>query len=61
MLSHNGFMRYMIRFIVGASLAVAWKKETPDFISYHLKDNKKREIISYKAPPQGLYLVDVKY
>ena len=31
------------------------------FIKYHLEDNKKREIIAYKAPATGLYLVDVIY
>ena len=60
-LSGNGFMRYMIRFIVGASLAVAQNKESLDFIDYHLSDKTKREIISYKAPSEGLYLVDVIY
>lgn len=57
----NGFMRYMIRFIVGASLAVAQKKESLDFIRYHLSEKVEREIISYKAPSEGLYLVDVIY
>lgn len=57
----NGFMRYMIRFIVGASLAVAQKKESLDFIRYHLSEKGEREIISYKAPSEGLFLVDVIY
>ena len=57
----NGFMRYMIRDMVGAALAVAAHKEKEDFISYHLSDKKEREIISYKAPAEGLYLVDVNY
>lgn len=57
----DGFMRYMIRFIIGASLAVAWGKEDNNFIDYHLSDKDVREIISYKAPPQGLYLVEVIY
>ena len=57
----NGFMRYMIRFIVGAALAVAWKKEDISFIDYHLSSKENREITCYKAPPQGLYLVEVLY
>lgn len=57
----NGFMRYMIRDMVGAALAVSAHKEKEDFISYHLSDKKEREIISYKAPAEGLYLVDVNY
>lgn len=57
----NGFMRYMIRNIVGAALAVAAKKEDISFIEYHLSKKDKREIVSYKAPAEGLYLVDVNY
>ena len=57
----NGFMRYQIRNMIGAAISVANKKETLDFIDYHLKEDKKREIISYKSPANGLYLVDVVY
>ena len=57
----NGFMRYQIRNMVGSAIAVANKKEDISFIKYHLEGNKKREIIAYKAPAMGLYLVDVIY
>ena len=57
----NGFMRYQIRNMIGAALNVANKKENLDFIDYHLEEDKNREIISYKAPANGLYLVDVLY
>ena len=57
----NGFMRYQIRNMVGAAIAVANKKENISFIKYHLGDKKNREIIAYKAPAVGLYLVDVIY
>ena len=57
----NGFMRYQIRNMVGSAIAVANKKEDISFIKYHLQSNKNREIIAYKAPAVGLYLVDVKY
>lgn len=57
----NGFMRYQIRNMIGAALNVANKKENLAFIDYHLKEDKQREIISYKAPASGLYLVDVLY
>ena len=57
----NGFMRYQIRNMVGTAIAVANKKEDISFIKYHLDGNKKREIIAYKAPAMGLYLVDVIY
>ena len=57
----NGFMRYQIRNMIGAAINVANKKESISFIDYHLKEDKQREIISYKAPANGLYLVDVLY
>ena len=57
----NGFMRYQIRNMVGSALAVASKKEDISFIEQHLKEGKEREIIAYKAPAEGLYLVDVLY
>ena len=57
----NGFMRYQIRNMVGSAIAVANKKENISFIKYHLQSNKNREIIAYKAPAVGLYLVDVIY
>ena len=57
----NGFMRYQIRNMIGTAISVASKKEGLDFIDYHLQEGKNREIISYKAPASGLYLVDVLY
>ena len=57
----NGFMKYMIRFLVGAALAVAESKESIDFIKEHLRSDKKRQIISYKAPAIGLVLEEVNY
>ena len=57
----NGFMRYQIRNMVGSALAIACGKEKEDFISNHLEEGKNREIVSYKAQPEGLYLVDVNY
>lgn len=56
----NGFMRYMIRDIVGTSLAIASGKEDISYIKKHL-DSKNREIVSYKAGSEGLYLIDVIY
>ena len=57
----NGFMRYQIRNMIGTAMAVASKKEDISFIKYHLESNKTREIVSYKSPACGLYLVDVLY
>ena len=57
----NGFMRYQIRFMVGTAIAIASHKEEIDYLDYHLSEKGNREIVSYKAEPQGLYLVDVQY
>ena len=56
----SGFMRYQIRNMVGSAINIANGKENISFVDYHLSD-KKREIISYKSPACGLYLVDVLY
>ena len=56
----NGFMRYMIRFLVGTAINVANGKESLEYILNKL-DCMERNIVSYKAPPQGLYLKEVIY
>ena len=56
----DGFMRYMIRDIIGTALAIASGKEDISFIDKHL-DSNNREIVSYKAGSEGLYLIDVIY
>ena len=57
----NGFMRYQIRNMIGTALCAASNKESIDFIDYHLNEKKTREIVSYKSPACGLYLVKVVY
>lgn len=57
----NGFMRYQVRDMVGTLIAIAEGKESLEYINYHLKENKQREIVPYKAPSEGLYLVEVEY
>ena len=57
----NGFMRYQIRYMVGTAVAIATKKEKMSFIDDKLNDTKIRSIVSYKAQPQGLCLVNVNY
>ena len=56
----NGFMRYQIRNMIGSAVAIANKKEDINFVDKHL-DSKVRDIISYKSPACGLYLMDVLY
>ncbi len=55
----NGFMRYMVRYIVGEMLEVATKRKT-------IKDlnklfSKERCITNHKTPAEGLYLSKVYY
>lgn len=57
----DGFMRYMVRDIVGTSLAYGQGYIDLAFIKYHLQECKEREIVKYKAPAQGLYLIKVRY
>ena len=59
-LKGNGFMLYMIRDIIGTCLAIASGKEDISYITKHL-DSANREIVSYKAGSEGLYLIDVIY
>ena len=57
----NGFMRYQIRNMVGSALAVASKQIDKDYVKNHLDSDKPRDIVNFKAPPEGLYLFDVDY
>ena len=56
----NGFLRYMVRVIVGVLIEVGNEKIEPCDIKKILEGNYKK---NYKkvAPPQGLYLNNVKY
>ncbi|HAK05298.1 MAG TPA: tRNA pseudouridine(38-40) synthase TruA [Firmicutes bacterium] len=56
----NGFMTYMVRFIVGTLVAIGQGREDASFIPKHL-DQMTRNVISYKAEPQGLFLMKVNY
>jgi tRNA pseudouridine38-40 synthase len=56
----NGFMTYMVRFVVGALIAVGQHRESVDYVKEHL-DMQTRNVISYKAEAQGLYLYRVNY
>ena len=56
----NGFLRYMIRNIVGLLIDVGSGKVNPSDIKVIL-DKQNRECASITASPNGLYLLDVKY
>ncbi|MCF0113151.1 MAG: tRNA pseudouridine(38-40) synthase TruA [Bacilli bacterium] len=58
--SGNGFMTYMIRFMMGAALKAGLHKLNPDDIRA-LLEAKPRHIVSFKAPASGLTLTDVRY
>ncbi len=56
----DGFLRYMVRTIVGTLVDVGRGKRTPEEVAAILaaKDRRRAGIT---APPQGLYLREVKY
>ena len=60
-LKGTGFMRYMIRFIIGAALDVMNGKYSVEDIDNALKDDAPRKIFSSKAPACGLFLYEVEY
>ena len=56
----DGFMRYMVRMISGTLIQVGLHKLDLDDVK-SLLFNKKRHVVKYKAPAQGLYLLDILY
>jgi len=56
----SGFMRYMVRMIVGTLLAIGIGQEEISFVRERLLATP-RQTVRYKAPGQGLYLVSVSY
>ena len=56
----NGFMTYQIRLMIGASIKVATKRMSLDELKGRLNE-KPRHIVSFKAPPDGLYLLEAEY
>jgi tRNA pseudouridine38-40 synthase len=56
----NGFLRYMVRNLVGSMVDVGLLKTTPDEFRQIL-EAKNRDIAGATAPPQGLFLVNVSY
>ena len=56
----DGFMRYMVRMIVGALIQVGLEKLPIDELRT-LFAFTPRKIVKYKAPANGLYLLDIIY
>lgn len=56
----NGFLRFMVRNIVGTLLDVGLCKITPDDFKKILL-SKDRNLAGATAPPHGLFLMNVKY
>jgi len=56
----SGFMRYMVRMIVGTLLEIGMGRFSVAETA-KLLDNPERHFVNYKAPPNGLYLVKVDY
>ncbi len=56
----NGFMKYMVRKLMGAIIEVGKKHISLKYVQ-DLLNKEKREIITYTAPPHGLFLKKVEY
>lgn len=56
----SGFLYHMVRNMVGTMLEIGKKKYPPDAVPQILS-SKQRSMAGITAPPQGLYLVEVKY
>ncbi|MDD4584821.1 MAG: tRNA pseudouridine(38-40) synthase TruA [Bacilli bacterium] len=56
----DGFLRYMVRNIVGAIIEIGLERAANDAITSRL-DKEERDIIPFRAPAHGLYLEEVTY
>ena len=56
----DGFLRHMVRNIVGTLMNVGLGKTTPAQFK-EILDSRNRRMAGRKAPPQGLFLVEVNY
>jgi tRNA pseudouridine38-40 synthase len=58
----NGFLRYMVRSIIGTIIQLSQEKTTIDHFESSLSGEKSDPLpITLKAKPHGLYLVKVYY
>ena len=56
----DGFLRYMVRTIVGTLIEVGMGRQDEKYIINKLKA-EEHELVPYRAPGQGLYLEEVEY
>jgi tRNA pseudouridine38-40 synthase len=56
----NGFLRHMVRNIVGTIVEVGQKKRGFDQFAEIFR-SKDRRMAGIKAPPQGLFLIMARY
>ena len=54
------FMTYQVRLMMGLAFQCAYHKRSPEEVP-SLMNRKPRKILSYKAPADGLYLLEVRY
>jgi len=59
-LEANGFLRYMVRKLIGTIVRVGLGRLSVDGFAEILESRDRRHP-GAKAPPEGLYLKDVKY
>ena len=59
-LKATGFMRYMVRMMLGVAFRVAAGKLGPDYIAARFRDPSLGPV-PYMAPAEGLYLKEVLY
>jgi tRNA pseudouridine38-40 synthase len=56
----NGFLRGMVRSLVGTMVEIGKGKAAPELLTELLRSGERR-LAGPTAPPQGLYLVEVRY
>lgn len=56
----NGFMRYMVRMMVGALIEIGLGKQKIEYVREKLCEETRNQV-PYRAKPCGLFLVEVSY